>query len=101
MTTNDPRIAGNIPRRLWVAGATLCALRLLAWWIVRATAGHDAQWQLAYAPLWVADLPVSVVYLYLGVPIPIAEAVIGPVWWFLLPVMVWRGVRWWSRGRAR
>jgi hypothetical protein len=47
----------------------------------------DAQWQLNLIPLWIADLPITVIYWWL--PVPIGEAFIGPVWWFFLPQLIW------------
>jgi hypothetical protein len=46
-----------------------------------------AQWQLGYIPLWIIDLPVTI--LYFKLPIPIGEAVIGPIWWACLPQLAW------------
>jgi hypothetical protein len=79
----------NIPRSVWYWSVALCGTRLLAFWIINANLSHDAQWQLSYFPLWDADFPVSVAYFTGQLPIPIAEAVIGPIWWFLLPMLVW------------
>lgn len=64
-------------------------LRVLAFVVVRATAGSDAQWQLAYLPLWIIDFPISAVYFIAPLPIPTAEAIIGPIWWFFLPISIW------------
>jgi hypothetical protein len=38
---------------------------------------------LSYLPLWIAGFPVSLSYA--AFPIPEAAAIIGPIWWFLLP----------------
>jgi hypothetical protein len=35
-----------------------------------------------------SDFPISVAYFVLRLPIPLAEAVIGPIWWFLVPIVI-------------
>jgi len=76
----------RIPRIVWNWSVALSGLRIAAFLIIYANQSHDAQWQLSYFPLWIADFPVSLSY---GVfPIPEAEAIIGPIWWFLLPPLV-------------
>jgi len=60
----------------------------------------DAQWQLNYIPIWLVDLPWSAIYFFL-LPFPIGEYVIGPIWWALLPLLVWRGLQWRAARRAR
>jgi hypothetical protein len=77
----------------------LCVLRLAAFYAIYATRSTDAQWQLAYLPLWLIDFPVSVSYFSL--PIPRAEAVIGPIWWFVLPLLVWLIRRRWAKAGAQ
>jgi hypothetical protein len=51
----------------------------------------DAQWQLVYWPLWLLDFPIS--FLYFPLPIPFGEGIVGPIWWFLLPLIVWSILR--------
>lgn len=48
---------------------------------------RDALWQVELFPLWIADLPITLLYWWL--PIPIGEAFIGPVWWYFLPQLIW------------
>jgi hypothetical protein len=65
----------------------LAALRVAAFFFIFLHARTDqAQWQLEYVPLWFADLPVSLTYRFL--PVPWAEAIIGPIWWSCLPVII-------------
>jgi hypothetical protein len=81
----------KLPFSILVAAVVAAALRLLAFWFIDSNVRHDAaQWQLSYIPLFLADLPISAGYLFLRVPYPYAEAVIGPVWWFALPIVVWK-----------
>ena len=77
-----------IPKRVLVVSSTLGVARFVAFIILFAGQSTDAQWQLVYLPLWVADFPVSRLYRFL--PIPLPEALIGPVWWFCFPLLVWR-----------
>jgi hypothetical protein len=84
-----------IPRVVWYWSIALSGLRVAAFWIIYANQSHDAQWQLSYIPLWIADFPISLSYGFL--PIPDTEAIIGPIWWFLLPLLVW----WLFRGRRQ
>ena len=58
--------------------------------IYLTTQSFDAQWQLAYIPILIIDLPVSL--LYWRLPFPIGEAFIGPVWWFILSRLVWGAI---------
>jgi len=46
-----------------------------------------AQWQLGYIPIYLVDMPVTL--LYWKLPWPIGEAIIGPLWWCCLPQIVW------------
>ena len=78
---------------MWYWSIALSGLRVAAFWIIYANQSHDAQWQLSYFPLWIADFPISLSYGFL--PIPHAEAIIGPAWWLVLPLLVW----WIVRGR--
>ncbi len=78
-----------VPRKILLWSIALAAVRLFAFYVIYADQSHDAQWQLSYLPLWVADFPVSVGYIVCRLPIPLAEAVIGPLWWFFVPIIVW------------
>lgn len=87
------------PTWVTIGGVLLGVGRFLCYLFLGATPGSDAQWQLSYLYLWIADLPVSVLYWF--IPAPIGEAAIGPVWWFFLP-----RIGWWfwsrrSRGAAK
>jgi|SRR3954465_6482418 hypothetical protein len=64
--------------------------QIAAFFFIFVNQSHDAQWQLDYFPLWVADLPISLTYFALKLPFPLAEAIIGPLWWFCLPVIIGR-----------
>lgn len=79
-----------MPRKVLIWSAGLAVARWFAYYFIQANLSHDAQWQLTYIPLWIADLPISVVYFVLRLPIPLPEAVIGPIWWFFVPIIVWR-----------
>ena len=91
----------KMPVSVWVVSSVLAGLRFLAFWEINSSVRRDvAQWQLSYIPLMLADLPISVGYLFCRVPFPIGEAVIGPMWWFALPIVVWRlRVMWHTRRR--
>jgi len=76
-------------RNVFIVAFGLAVIRLAAFFFIFLNNRTDvAQWQLAYVPLWIADLPVSLTYRWL--PVPWAEAIIGPIWWFCLPVIVAR-----------
>lgn len=83
-----------IPGRIWMWSVGLAAARLVAFLWMHAGLSRDAQWQMAYWPLWIVDFPVSLIYLFL--PAPTAEAVVGPIWWFLLPLLISVGRRKWT-----
>jgi hypothetical protein len=67
----------------------LGGIRFLAFLLLYRQQSTDAQWQFLYLPLWLVDFPVSVSYFVLRLPIPLAEGIVGPVWWFILPIIVW------------
>ena len=73
-------------RKVLLVALTVAAVRLAAFFVILLNQPDDAQWQLSYFPLWISDFPISL--LYFLVPIPWAEAIIGPLWWFALPVMI-------------
>lgn len=75
-------------RKVFVVAFTLAAARLAAFLVTFLNQSRDAQWQLSYCPLWVADFPISLTYFVL--PIHWAEGILGPIWWFCLPVGVAR-----------
>lgn len=60
--------------------------RLIFYFAINPTS-RDALWQFSFVPLWIIDFPVSVLYCVL--PIPIGEAIIGPLWWYCLPKLGW------------
>lgn len=78
-------------RNVLILSLGLAAVRLAAFFFIFLNQSHDAQWQLSYLPLWIADLPIS--FLYFILPIPWAEAIIGPLWWFGLPMIISRLLR--------
>ncbi len=80
-----------IPSKVLIWSATLASVRFLAFLGIYTHQSHDAQWQFSYFPLWVVDFPISVPYFIC--PIPFAEAVIGPIWWFFVPMIIWRLLR--------
>jgi len=89
-----------IPRSVWIWSASLAVGRFLAFYALYANQSHDAQWQLSYFPLWIIDFPISVLaYFVFELPIPTAEAIIGPLWWFSLPIIFWLLRRRWRRHR--
>jgi len=61
--------------------------RLIVFLLIYLNQSFDAQWQLAYIPILIADLPITL--LYWKLPFPIGEAFIGPLWWFILPRIIW------------
>ena len=75
-------------RKTFIWGASLAAIRIVAFLSIYIHQSTDAQWQLAYIPLWIIDFPISITYVLL--PCPFAEAVVGPIWWFGLALLVGR-----------
>jgi hypothetical protein len=74
-------------RKIWILSAALATVRLSIFAAIYLTDSHDAQWQLSYLPLWVVDLPIS--FSYHWIAFPLAEGIIGPAWWFFLPILLW------------
>lgn len=79
-----------IPDRVWNWSAALAGARFMAFLLIAAGSNFGAQWQLGYVPLWIADFPISVIYFLANLPIPLAEAVVGPLWWGSLPLLYWK-----------
>jgi len=79
------------PTAVWVLGAILGLFRLGAFLAVDLPRDH-AQWQLNYLLLWLLDVPWSFIYFFV-LPPPIGEMFLGPIWWGLLPYLVWKELR--------
>jgi hypothetical protein len=73
-------------KKLLILPASCAVVRFMLFAILHATQSYDAQWQLEYWPLWVIDFPISLAYILARLPVPAAEAVIGPIWWFIMPL---------------
>jgi hypothetical protein len=73
-------------KRILTIGAALALIRLVAFAVLASRQTFDAQWQLNYLPLWVADFPLSLVYHFL--PFPLPEAIIGPLWWLCVGLAI-------------
>jgi hypothetical protein len=78
-----------MPRKIWIWSVALAAARFLIFLAIYANQSHDAQWQLSYIPLWIIDFPISIAYFAISLPIPLAEGIIGPIWWFIVPIIFW------------
>jgi len=78
----------KVPNQVWAFSVALSLLRLGAFFMF-AVPTHMAQWQLNMIPLWILDFPISLVYFFI-IPAPYAESILGPIWWALLPYLVWR-----------
>jgi hypothetical protein len=76
------------PRKIRIWSIAFATARFAIFAAIYFNQSHDAQWQLSYLPLWIVDLPIS--FLYHWVPYPLAEGLIGPIWWFLIPIIFWR-----------
>ena len=58
--------------------------------------GHPkAALELGYTPALVADFPISLLYPHGPMSGPTLAAIVGPIRWFLLPILVWRLI--WGR----
>lgn len=93
-------------------GVILCMVHLLiSWWVIIniARSQPDAQWQLIWLFFLPFDFPFSLIVLFSGLifsvgsikglPYPISEfnsfivptfihGIVGPLWYFLLPVLI-------------
>ena len=88
----------EMPSWVWGVGVVLGLLRLLAFFAF-ASPTDVAQWQLSYILLWFLDLPVSLIYFFV-LPPPIGEAFVGPIWWALLPYLIWKLAQKYRRRRV-
>ena len=90
----------GIPRRVWIVCGTLSAVRIALFLVIYLSGNtYSAQWQLAYVPFLFIDLPASIIYLTAGWPVPVPEAIVGPLWWFFMPLGVWWLV--WGRRKRK
>lgn len=80
-----------VPRRVWVICTALSTARIVTFLFVYFSDGGtaSAQWQLAFLPFLAIDFPASALYELRFMPIPLTEAIVGPIWWFLMPLGVW------------
>jgi hypothetical protein len=87
----------RIPRYVWAWCAVLCAARL--WFVLFfVLSGHpEAALRLAHVPSEIIDFPASLVYFLVPQHASLLESVVGPIWWFLMPLGVW----WLIWGRRR
>ena len=78
----------KIPRRVLLASRWL-ALGRLTFTLLLILSGHpQAGLELGYKAALISDFPASL--LYFGPASgPILAAVVGPIWWFVLPIVVW------------
>ena len=90
----------KIPSRVWVLGRRFFLARL-AVVVFLVLSGHpQAALELGYEPALIADFPISLLYLVSPISGPLLAAIVGPIWWFLLPIVVWWLI-WGRRIKAR
>jgi hypothetical protein len=93
----------NVPARVWAVGRWLLFARLGFVGLILLSGHPQAGLELGYKPALVADFPVSLLYLISPKAGPLLAAVVGPIWWFFLPLICWWLIRAWrakSRHRA-
>ena len=103
---------GRASSTSYVVGSVLGVLHLsISWWVIfgLVRGGADAQWQLVWFLFLPFDLPFSLLVFFSGsfvpdwsiasLPYPVSElrgfilpaiihGLVGPLWYFLLPVAV-------------
>jgi hypothetical protein len=79
----------KIPPRVWVLGRRFFFARLIFVGFLVLSGHPQAALELGYKPALVADFPVSLVYLVAPIPGPTLAAIVGPIWWFFLPIVGW------------
>ena len=89
-----------MPKSIIKWGISLAFVRLLLFLFVYFNQSTDAQWQLSYLPFWLIDFPISIIYFFVPLPIPLAEGVIGTIWWFFLPIIYWKIMAWLKRAKG-
>ncbi len=90
-----------MPNIIFKWSVSLATIRLSLFFYIYFNQSTDAQWQLDYFPLWIIDFPISIIYFVASVPIPLAEGIIGPIWWFFLPLIFWKVMKWLKRVKSR
>jgi hypothetical protein len=91
----------KVPSRVWVFARVLFFVRL-AFVSFLVLSGHpQPALQLGYKPALALDFPISLFYVFVG-PIhgPTFAAIVGPIWWFFLPIVGWWLI-WGRRGDSR
>ena len=87
----------RIPHYVWARCAALCAARLL-FVLFFVLSGHpEAALRLAQGPSEIIDFPASIVYLVVPLHASLLQSIVGPIWWFFMPLGVW----WLIWGRRR
>jgi hypothetical protein len=78
-----------IPSRVWALSRRLFFCRL-AYVGLLVLSGHpQAALQLGYKPALLADFPISLLYLVGPTSGSTLAAIVGPIWWFFLPIVCW------------
>jgi hypothetical protein len=79
----------KIPAQVWISSRR-CFLARLIFVGVLVLSGHpQAGLELGYKPALVADFPVSLLYLIAPKAGPYVAAIVGPIWWFFVPIAGW------------
>jgi hypothetical protein len=86
----------KIPAQVWIFGRRFLLVRIAFVGLLVLSGHPKAGLELGYKPALVADFPVSLLYLIAPKAGPYLAAIVGPIWWFFLPVAGWWLI--WGRG---
>jgi hypothetical protein len=79
----------KIPARVWTLSRSLFYCRLAFVGLLVLSGHPEAALQWGFKPALVADFPVSLLYLVSPISGPTIDAIVGPIWWFFLPIVCW------------
>ena len=79
----------KVPSHVWTLSRRFCLGRLIFVALLVLSGHARAALELGYKPALVADFPVSLLYLVIPIPGPTLAAIVGPIWWYFLPVVGW------------
>jgi hypothetical protein len=79
----------KVPTQVWVFSRFFFLARLTFVGFLVLSGHPQAGLELGYKPALVADFPVSLLYLIAPKAGPYVAAIVGPIWWFFLPIVGW------------
>jgi hypothetical protein len=79
----------KLPAQVWAFSRRFFFVRLAFVGFLVLSGHPQAGLELGYKAALFADFPVSLLYLIDPKTGPMLAAIVGPIWWFFLPIVGW------------